>query len=170
MHKNATMAHSKCMMKMLSLYLLWSILSVVNIGGYAQPMELKDFFAQATGIYCLVEGKETKCNTWQFKEIVNCLEQLLTADGSYEMPAFGVSMHKLTIEQMKQGVWLRFVYEKEHMHNNMPFTELLIKVEPSYAGFNIIRKYNGEYTGRCFYYQTPCTMQSLWELLKTFSF
>ncbi len=72
--------------------------------------------------------------------------------GSYEMPAFGVSLNDETLSAMQSGVWAEFVYDGCYTHDGMPFERLLIEVNESFRGFNIIR-YNtdGGYCGRCFY-------------------
>ena len=71
-----------------------------------------------------------------------------------EMPAFGVSLDSLTREQMKEGEWIEFVFDGVCEFNEMPFEKLLVKVEDSYSGFNIVRYMtDGGYHGRCFYLQ-----------------
>ena len=52
---------------------------------------------------------------------------------------------------MKQGVWLKLIYDKTFVHNEMPFDSLLIQIEKDWTGFNIYRGNNGIYEGRCFY-------------------
>ena len=70
------------------------------------------------------------------------------------MPAYGVSIDKLTREEMKKGEWVEFIFDGRCEINEMPFEKLLVKVEENYCGFNIIR-YNSEggYFGRCYYLQ-----------------
>ncbi|MDE5617881.1 MAG: hypothetical protein K2I79_00125 [Clostridia bacterium] len=75
----------------------------------------------------------------------------MNKDG-YEMPAFGVSIDKLTKNEIQKGVWLRFYYNSGCTHNEMPFDELMIKIQPKDCGYNIIRGNSGVYDGRCFYY------------------
>lgn len=72
--------------------------------------------------------------------------------GSRPMPAFGVSIHALTLEEMKSGRWVEFIFGRTYEYNGMPFEKLLVKVESQFRGFNLIR-YNAAcgYEGRCFY-------------------
>ena len=78
-------------------------------------------------------------------------EFLEMIDGGYDMPAFGVSLDTETRNVMSTGLWLEFVFDKTHEYNDMPFESLLIELNPEYSGFNLIRKANGKYEGRCFY-------------------
>ena len=86
-------------------------------------------------------------------------EKILSAWGETlkegrQMPAFGVSIDRLTREEMKKGEWVEFIFDGRCEINEMPFEKLLVKVEENYCGFNIIR-YNSEggYFGRCYYLQ-----------------
>ena len=76
----------------------------------------------------------------------------LTGD-VHEMPAFGVSLDKETRNAMSAGLWVEFVFDKQYVHNEMPFEKLLVKVEKQSQGFNVIR-YNAKegYSGRCYYF------------------
>ena len=85
----------------------------------------------------------------EFDNILNLINNMLKS--SHEMPAFGVSLHNETMKAKQTGVWLELYYDNTCMNNDMPFDSLLIQVEPEYTGFNIIRKNNGMYDGRCFY-------------------
>ena len=67
------------------------------------------------------------------------------------MPAFGVSLNDETIQAKQTGVWIELFYETTCLNNEMPFDSLLIQVEPENTGFNVIRKYDDKYDGRCFY-------------------
>lgn len=72
--------------------------------------------------------------------------------GARPMPAYGVSLHSLTLEEMKSGKWVEFIFSQIYEYNGMPFEKLLVKVESGFHGFNLIR-YNSAcgYDGRCFY-------------------
>lgn len=78
-------------------------------------------------------------------------EFLTMIDGGHDMPAFGVSLDTETRNVMSAGVWLEFVFDKTHEYNDMPFESLLIELNPEYSGFNLIRKVDDKYEGRCFY-------------------
>lgn len=73
-------------------------------------------------------------------------------EGALRMPAFGVSIDRLTREGMKSGLWAEFVFEGEQSLAGMPFTALLVEVKPEHCGFNLARlQPGGGYDGRCFY-------------------
>ncbi len=95
------------------------------------------------------EGNKINIDSDSFETIKTELEKLVSI--SREAPAFGVSLHDETIEAMKSGLWIEFEYNKTITHNEMPFESLLINVVGDYNGFNIIRKYENKYYGRCFY-------------------
>jgi hypothetical protein len=90
-------------------------------------------------------GKEDK----NFGAIVDGF--LAMIDGGHDMPAFGVSLDTETRVAMKTGMWLEFMYNRAYEHNGMPFESLLLELNSDYSGFNLIRKANGKYEGRCFY-------------------
>ncbi len=101
----------------------------------------------------------------RFTEIMAEWGRLL--DGSYEMPAFGVSIDRLTVAEMKSGLWLEFCFGKTCYYNEMDFEKLLVKVEQENYGFNIIR-YNADrgYDGRCYYIDlNKSNMANLYQLL-----
>lgn len=85
----------------------------------------------------------------EFNKIVEELSNL--SQSSREAPAFGVSLHNETITAMEEGLWIEANFNKTISHNDMPFDSLLIQVVGEYSGFNIIRKYDNKYEGRCFY-------------------
>jgi len=72
---------------------------------------------------------------------------------SREMPALGIALNDEIVNELNMGLWIEFVFHDVHVHEGLEFSSLLIKVEPDSFGFNIFRKVNGEYMGRCFYIQ-----------------
>jgi len=66
------------------------------------------------------------------------------------LPALGVSLHDLTTEEIKYGIWLKINFKNEQVKNDLPFTSLLIKLEKT-GGFNLIREFNNKYDGRCLF-------------------
>lgn len=73
-------------------------------------------------------------------------------NGARQMPAFGVSLNGDTVQAMKSGLWVEFEFSEKKECCEMPYEKLLVNVEESFMGFNIIR-YTSErgYDGRCFY-------------------
>lgn len=117
-----------------------------------QFVSIDSFFAEAAGVEVISEGAASAfdAQSEQFAAVTGALEKI-NADG-YEMPALGVSVDSLTKNEMKKGVWLRFVFGGRREHNGMPFEALLVKVEPNFRGYNIERQNGGIYGGRCFYF------------------
>lgn len=87
----------------------------------------------------------------RFEEILSGFKTLI--DGAHDMPAFGVSINSLTTKEMQKGLWVEFGFDQQYKSNGMPYEKLLVNVQKSFAGFNIVR-YNADsgYDGRCFYY------------------
>ena len=87
---------------------------------------------------------------------------------SHQMPAFGVSLDDLTRQEMQTGVWLEFTFDKTCYNSDMPFDSLLINIQNDFTGFNIIRKYQNKYDGRCFYINLiDKNMTNLYNLLSS---
>ena len=114
-------------------------------------MELVDVIRSACGVNVIKDGitQSYESTTNEFVELMQ--EFVNMTKDSHEMPAFGVSLHDSTVEAMKDGLWIEFVFDRTQIHNGMPFESLLINVEKDWMGFNLIRKYNGRYEGRCYY-------------------
>lgn len=72
--------------------------------------------------------------------------------GSHQMPAFGVSLNRETLESMQSGKWVEFEFGEIYESNGLPFEKLLIEVDKGMYGFNLVR-YTKEfgYDGRCIY-------------------
>lgn len=90
-------------------------------------------------------------------------------ENSRSMPAFGVSLHEETIKAMKEGIWVKFIFNETRIENRMPFDELLIHVEKDNYGLNIIRGNNGKYEGRCFYLDLDKNLNELYNFLSSFA-
>lgn len=113
--------------------------------------KLNDIIFQAEAIIIYDEGKSRKFKKDEdaYFRLLNSWTELTAK--ALSMPAYGVSLDALTREKMAHGLWVEFVFEKTNYYREMPFDKLLIEVEPHYCGFNLIRHYRGEYSGRCFY-------------------
>ena len=102
-------------------------------------------------------------NSTDYTAITNAI--LTMCDGAREMPAFGVSLDNETREAIKTGLWIELIYSNTQEYNEVPFDTLLIQVEKDYTGFNIIRKHNDKYEGRCFYLALNGDMSKLYDIL-----
>lgn len=104
----------------------------------------------------------------RYNEILYEFDKLV--EGSHQMPAFSVSIDELTRKEMEMGVWLEFVFDGVGYNSEMPFETLLVQTKRDYYGFNIIRKYNDKYDGRCFYVSlNDKNMDSLYVYLINYS-
>jgi len=83
------------------------------------------------------------------------------------MPAFGVSIHDKTMEAIKEGIWIRFVFDETLSVNDLPFDELLINLTKDMYGFNVVRGNGGVYDGRCFYVDVPRNMDKLYDYMSS---
>lgn len=134
---------------------------------FLQDFRLYDFFSDSNKITIFDDGKiyEFPQNSTGFGEILK--EFLYLINDAHEMPAFGVSLHEETTQALTNGLWLKFDFEEEHEHNDLPFTSLLIYVNPQDQGFNLIREYQHRFEGRCFYLSLQQNnMQDLFDVIK----
>ena len=114
--------------------------------------ELKDIGTTAESINVYNNGEITvyRQNETPYSKIVAGWETLI--ENAREMPAFGVSLHDETMRVINVGLWVEFVFDKQYIHSNMKFEKLLVKVESSWCGFNIVRfNVQGGYSGRCYF-------------------
>ena len=66
------------------------------------------------------------------------------------LPALAVGIHEEVEKEIQKGLWIQINFGETKTVNDLPFDSLLIKAEVG-NGYNLIRKYNGEYGGRCIY-------------------
>lgn len=95
----------------------------------------------------------------KFESILNSLYAI--TNDSNDMPALGVALNSEVVNAKQQGVWIELVFDSEKSFNDMPFECLLFEVNPKNSGFNLIRKTNGKYDGRCFYLSLQNDMKLL---------
>ncbi len=139
-----------------------------NISTIPMDNNILYIISTAEEIVIYQDGTETQLNSSEenFKSIAKELIKL--SDTCREYPAFGVSLHNETVEAMKSGLWIEFKFPQTLTYNEMPFDTLVIEVIGEYSGFNIIRKFNDKYDGRCFHVNLIDTdLSSLEELLKS---
>lgn len=123
-----------------------------NIASVAvEEMEIDDYLEYINKINIIKDGKKTTylISDNDFRLVISEMEYLLS--DCHDMPAFGVSLHEETAKAMKEGYWVEFCFPETMEHNELPFDGWLIEVEKDFTGFNIIRKCQNRYEGRCFY-------------------
>ncbi len=130
---------------------------------------ITDSFSMVVSMRITIENmdKELTKGDDKFEEILKALNNI--TEYAHDMPAFGVSLDNLTKEEMKTGMWLELGFDKTYMFNEMPFDALLIKVEKDVYGFNLIRRNNGKYEGRCFYLSLDESMDELYNVINAIS-
>lgn len=115
--------------------------------------DLYNIYEEAECIIIHNDGRQYQyaAGSPQYEKLIAAWGKLI--EGAHDMPAFGVSINKLTLEEMKGGLWIEFVFKEVNEVNGMPFERLLVAVKDDYYGFNLIR-YTKErgYDGRCFYF------------------
>jgi len=127
---------------------------------------LQDCFSQSCKIEYIIDGESEYAFVGDdnYVKILNCFNDMIEA--SHQMPAIGVSIHELAVEGKQQGTWLEFNFDKTYYFNEMPFEALLIEIVPNFGGFNLIRRVDGRYDGRCLYLNlNDKNMHELYELL-----
>lgn len=87
------------------------------------------------------------------------------AQGSHEMPAFGVSLDTETRQARNSGLWLELIFDGTQSFHNFHFDSLLFAVQPDHQGFNLMRQLDGRYEGRCLYLALAGDMQELFDTL-----
>ena len=127
---------------------------------------IRNYFSEAKSItiikndekFCYIKGDD------KFEEILASL--LSVTKNSHDMPAFSVSLDKETKQAIQKGSWIELQFDKTKYFNEMPFDALLIQVDETYQGINIIRKNNKTYDGRCFYLNLKSNMKHISEIIK----
>ncbi len=115
---------------------------------YEQPINATLKKTSGFVVYSKGNKKEIKKDDANFSILLNKLLNLF--DGTRIMPAFGVSLHEETQSALNSGNWLEIKFDTEQAVNGLPFAGLLIRLDNCY-GVNLIRNYNGNYSGRCIY-------------------
>ena len=126
---------------------------MIFYGGFMNGSKntITDYFDNSTNIVVFADEQKHLYfkGDDKFEIILKQLEDV--CKDAHDMPAFGVSIHNETVEAKKHGLWLELEFATEQTFNEMPFNCLLINIVPEASGFNLIRKTNGKYDGRCFY-------------------
>ena len=144
---------------MLKKFVLFVILVVVIISTQEVFVMAKDDY----NILVYINGKEIDVEDREIEDVLS-----KTFENHREMPAFGVALHDETVEAKKQGVWLEIVFKENQVHNEMPYDKLLINIDPEFTGCNLIRFYDNQYSGRCFYVDLCGNMENLYNAIKRY--
>ena len=125
--------------------------------------DMIDLFSEASMIKVYNNGQIIEMT----EEEQNKFDKLFfdAISNSRQMPAFGVSLHNLTIEEMQYGIWVKFLFNKTIVKSEMSFDELLICVQKDCHGVNVIRGNKGRYEGRCYYLDLDGNLDDVYEFL-----
>ncbi len=146
----------------MTIFMLFNMLE-----GYVHNMSIIDCLPFCTKIEVIYNSQTTIYN-YESKEYNDILHTFIqTSQDGHQMPALGVALHDEIVGQKQQGMFVEFVFSGVQIYDDMPFESLLIQVEPDSQGFNLIRKVEGSYQGRCFYYNLndSQTMQQLYDVI-----
>ena len=124
-----------------------------------------DLFSEDYMIEIYKDGQLVEIDKDQFDKFEEIFCESI--EGSRQMPAYGVSIHEHTIEAMKSGFWIKFIFDKVIVKSGMPFDSLLINVTKDCYGINIIRGLDGRYEGRCYYLDFDKTLDELYNFIDT---
>lgn len=145
------------MQKLLFLFMIAPIILCSQAG------LLPEIFSEAQMVKVYNDGQEIVMSQQVKSDFDTLFVEAL--DDARQMPAFGVSIHKLTVEEMKSGIWVKFIYQQTMEADGMPFDELLVHVQKDMHGVNIIRGNGGSYNGRCFYLDLKGTLDEVYDFL-----
>lgn len=130
---------------------------------------ITDYFHLSTSINLFVDGnKQTFVKGDDKYELLLSALLAVTKD-ALDMPAYAVAENNGTVAQKNKGTWIELDFLTTYEFNELPFDALLIEVNNTFSGFNLIRKQNGKYDGRCFYLRLQGNMQALSDVVKSFS-
>lgn len=114
--------------------------------------EITEAFDAAEQINVYREGRKTSyvAGSAPFGKIMASWNAMI--ENARPMPAYGVSLNGETEQALQRGVWVEFDFGFPRTCYDLPFEKLLVEVQKSFSGFNLIR-YNTAcgYDGRCFY-------------------
>lgn len=116
-------------------------------------IKLESITQYAKSINVYIEGEQQAYPVGSEKFEAICVQWNEMLDGARMMPAFGVSLHNETVNEMKKGVWAEFDFGGQYSSDGMTYEKLLVAVRPDWRAFNIVR-YTAErgYDGRCYHY------------------
>lgn len=137
------------------------------------PMIILSFF-EAIDVLPYVEtaeiianGNRIEISQEQQQSFMEQIEMLF--EDSHTMPAFGVVFDDMFKEEIKSGLYVSMKFPQVFEVNNLPFDELIFKVEPDFQGFNLMRGMKGIVQGRCIYIDLQDkNMQEFYDYLTSF--
>ena len=127
--------------------------------------EAIDVLPYVTNYNLMVDGNVIELSE---TEVQGLQEQVVSLfEGSHTMPAFGVVFNDMYQKDVKNGYFVSLKFDSPIQINNLPFDELVFKVDKDFHGFNLMRGENGIFQGRCIYIDLQDkTMANLFEYIE----
>lgn len=119
------------------------------------PMMIMSFFEAidvlplVTNYNLLVNGNVVELTETEMQGLQQQIQTLF--EDSHTLPAFGVVTNDMYQEDVKNGYFVSMKFDCPIQINDLPFDELVFKVEKDFHGFNLLRGMNGIFQGRCIY-------------------
>lgn len=111
--------------------------------------EAVDVLPYAANYEVYLNGNKVELTVEQEQQVREKVEALF--ENSRTMPAFAVVTQELYDEQVKDGIFVSIKFDEVLHLNELPFEELVFKVEKDCYGFNLLRGMGGIFQGRCIY-------------------
>lgn len=127
--------------------------------------EAIDVLPYVTNYNLMVDGNVIELSE---TEVQGLQEQVVSLfEGSHTMPAFGVVFNDMYQKDVKNGYFVSLKFDSPIQINNLPFDELVFKVDKDFHGFNLMRGEKGIFQGRCIYIDLQDkTMANLFEYIE----
>ena len=137
------------------------------------PMMILSFFEAtqvlpyATDYSVYVNGNVVEISEADREALKEKVEAIF--ESSHTLPAFAVTTDEIFHEQIKDGIFVSIKFDNVLQINELPFDELIYKVEKDTHGFNLFRGMNGIFQGRCIYIDMmDGNMNDLYDFLTKF--
>lgn len=116
-------------------------------------------------IYCDGNVKIIQKGTKEFDEIIK--QWQIDCNNGYEMPAYFVALPDESVEYMKKGLHVEFLFDGTRIHDEMPFDALVLKLEQNQYGYTLTRHHDGIYEGRCYHLHRFEPTNELFEIVNS---
>lgn len=117
--------------------MIMSFFEVVDVLPYVQSFDL------------IVNGHQIELSEQQQTTLQEGVQELF--ENSLTMPAFAVTFDEIFKEEIQDGTFVLMKFDRVFKVNELPFDELVFKVQPDFQGFNLYRGMRGIFQGRCIY-------------------
>lgn len=111
--------------------------------------QVSDALPYAQGVDVIVNGHEVVLTQEENEGVLSQVQELF--NHSVTVPALGVVTPQMYEEQIQDGLFVSIKFPGLVKINDLPFDELVFKVEENYCGINLVRGNDGVYDGRCLY-------------------